>query len=231
MPLFNIIRLSVFCAVMAWTLIVLGLAAFFEHLIIASQYTRFIPLAIFVATVTLIAIPAMLLFGTFKRVLLISQTRVELGLIGLLGVFWFALGIYTTTEESADVECDFDGDGVYQESSDYSSDTFHSQYRVLQAFSLFNSILLIGYLLFLLFLTMRQHSQGRRFVWISGTTSFPWFGGDAQPPLPDKSMSLPTAHVTVQALPGKQQKSETGAPMRAGGHYLIYIPAPPPRVV
>jgi len=41
-----------------------------------------------------------------------------MGFVGLLAIFWFALGIYTATEEESDVECDFDGDGAYEETEE-----------------------------------------------------------------------------------------------------------------
>jgi len=234
--IFNIIRLSVYLAVIAWTFIVLGLAAFFDHLIIANDLTRFVPLAIFVATATLIIIPVLILFGFFKRVLPVSQVRFELSFIGFLGILWFSLGVFTATSEEADIECDFDDDGVFEESDEYSSGTYQAQYRVLQAFALFNAILLLGFFFFLAVLALREHLQDRRIVWTSGVTSYPWLGvspsGLAAKALPSSSpLPAPATapYVVSQPLGQKEQKMETGAPMRAGGQYIIYIPPPPSR--
>ncbi|KAG8934327.1 hypothetical protein FRC03_011984 [Tulasnella sp. 419] len=234
--IFNIVRLSVYSAVIAWTLIVLGLAAFFEHLIISNDLTRFVPLAIFVATATLIIIPVLIMFGFFKRVLPISQVRSELSFVGLLGILWFSLGVYTASSEEADIECDFDDDGVFEESEEYTSGTYQAQYRVLQAFSLFNAILLLGFFIFLAILALREHFQDRRVVWASGVTSYPWFGvspagvsAKASPsssPLPAPATA---PYVFSKPLGQKDQKTEAGTPMRAGGQYIIYIPPPPPR--
>jgi ABC-type nickel/cobalt efflux system permease component RcnA len=170
LPLFNLVRFVIFGTVIAWTLIVLGVAAFLEHILVASDLTRFIPLAIFVASTTLFILIALLIFGAIPSSTLISQTRFELASVTLLGTLWLALGVYTSTEEVADVECD-DSD------FSYSSATYHAQYHVLQAFSLFNTILLWSFLIFFLFLALRHHFTGRREVWTSKATTYPWLGG------------------------------------------------------
>jgi len=231
---FQTIRVAIFGTVLAWSLIVLGLGAFFDHLIIMNDLTRYVPLAIFVAVITLLIAPTLLLAPSFRRGQLLSQVRCELALVGFLSLLWFILGVSTGSGESAIIECDFTGDGDFVESDEYTTDMYHAQLRVLKAFSVFNAVLLFGFFLFLLVLAIRQHRMGRTFVWTSGVASYPWFGG--APVVPGKefnvsqdSLPLPvTAKGASTNNNGKaaQKAATTSVPMETGGHYIIYIPPP-----
>lgn len=235
LSLFNIFRFAVFFTVMAWSLIVLGLSAFFDHLIISSDMTRYVPFAIFLAVCTLIIIPTLLIAGSFKRIVL-SQVRCELAFAGLLGLMWLILGLSTASAEDSIVTCDFDGSGDFVESDEYSTDMYHEQLRVLRAFSLFNAILLLGFFLVLLFLACRQHLMGRTLVWTSRTTIYPWFGGAPEVPskewdVSQESLGLPQPvtskdGVTIAKMPKGTTTLSGDSPMNAGGHYIIYIPPP-----
>jgi len=74
----------------------------------------------------------------------------------------------------------------------FTTEIYQVQYRVLEAFSLFNVILIFGFLLFLLFLALRRHSRGERTVWTTPVTAVSWFPSrgyamdrkDAKLPLP-----------------------------------------------
>jgi len=141
------------------------------------------------------------------------------------------LAIYSASEPDVIVECDFDGDGDFEESDEYSTDTYMAQYRVVKSFATFNALLLLAFFAFLLVMSLMHHSKGRSIVWASKTTTYPWFGG--APPLPSKefnvsSESLPLP-VTSKFGPsaGKMQSISGTGPMKAGGHYIIYIPPPP----
>jgi hypothetical protein len=73
---------------------------------------------------------------------------------------------------------------------------YHAQYRVLEAFSILNLILgacsrnlsvetqqfiytfiVVGFLIFLFFLAIRQHRRGYRKVWLYPVPIYPWFQG------------------------------------------------------
>jgi len=231
LSIFQTIRLAIYITVLAWSLIVLGLGSFFDHLIIMNDLTRYVPLAIFVAVCTLLIVPTLLLANSFKHTLILTQVRSELAFVGLLGLFWFILGVSTGSGENSIIECDFTGDGDFVESDEYSTDMYHAQLRVLKAFSIFNAVLLLGFFLFLLVLAVRQHRMGRTFVWTSGVASYPWFGG--APVVPSKEFnvsqdSLPPPVTAKGATVGKipQKGTTTTAPMQSGGHYIIYIPPP-----
>jgi len=236
---FNIVRLSIFAAVISWTLIVLGLAAHLDQLLIANDLTRYIPLAIFVSASTFVIIPALLIFGFIKRRYLVQQVRMELIFVGLLAGLWFIMGLYTAMEPETEVECDFDGSGDFEESDEFTTDEYHAQYHTIEAFSLFNAILLLAYFILLLILSYRQHAAGNPKVWRSKVTTFPWFG---QGPAPedDDSDDYESAPKGKSFFAGKGKESlpvpvsatilanNSTTPMKAGGHYIIYIPPPPP---
>jgi len=241
LSIFNIVRISIFSAVIAWTMIVLGLASHLDSILIANELTRYIPLAIFVSASTFIIIPALLIFGFIKRPSLIQQVRVELFLVGLLGFLWLILGIYTAFEPDTEVECDFDGDGDWEESYIFSTDMYHAQYRTLEAFSIFNAILLIAYFFLLLILATKEHIQFEKTVWRAGVTVYPWFNQPSSSAPVNQTLPQPItaspkfggASIAFSGLFGKLAtggKVQEEEPMKAGGHYIIYIPPPPPPV-
>lgn len=41
LPIFNIIRLVIYGTVIAWSIIVLGVAAFLEHILVASDLSKY----------------------------------------------------------------------------------------------------------------------------------------------------------------------------------------------
>jgi len=228
---FKIFRFAICFTVIAWSLIVLGLGAFFDHLIISSNLTRYVPYSIFVAVLTLVIIPGLLIVGSLRRYMILSQVRSELAFTGLLALLWFILGATTASAEDVTISCDFDGDGDFVESDEYSTDMYHAQVRVLRAFAIFNAILLLIYFLSLLFLAFRQHHMGRKIVWTSTAATYPWFGPSA-PPVPSKdfndSMESLPAPVTAKGSPKSKGTTLAGQVpgMNVGGHYIIYIPPP-----
>jgi hypothetical protein len=192
-PLFNLIRIGIFLTVLLWTVIVLALAIHFHGILTTNDLTRFIPFAIFVSAATVILLLALLLFG-LRRANPIS-TRAELGCLGLDGILWLVLAAFLVTSdaEEADVECftsDAASNQVPIEMPGFNTEIYQMQYRVMEAFSLFNVILILGFLLLLLFLAWRRHSHGERTVWTTPVTSFPWFrsGKDA---MSEKESGLP----------------------------------------
>jgi len=134
-----------------------------------------------------------LLFG-LKKANPIS-TRIELGCLGLDGILWLVLAVFLVSSdaEDADVEC-FTSDAVSGQvplaMPNFTTEAYQSQYRVMEAFSLFNVILIWAFLLLLLFLAWRHHSAGRRTVWTTPVTSFHWFYS-TQDAINDKESKLP----------------------------------------
>jgi len=176
---FNIIRASLYAAVLVWTVICLAIAVHFHGLLVSSDLTRFVPFAIFVCSVSLLLIIALLGFGLWKDRNSIS-TRIEMGCLTLTGILWLALGAFLASSDSevADVECFSSADDTEPfDMPGFNTETYHAQYRVIEAFSFFNVILIFGFLSMLLFLAIRHSRWGTKHVWTSSVTAFPWFAG------------------------------------------------------
>jgi len=176
---FNIARAVIYVTVLLWTIICLAISVHLHGLLVTSDLTRFIPFAIFVCSASLIIMVSLLGF-TFMRERSPISTRIELGCLGLAGTFWLSLGAFLATSASleADVEC-FASTGSTTNPIDmpgFSTETYHAMYRVLEAFSLFNTILVWGFLFFLLALVLRQHFMGHRSMWYNPVTSYSWLG-------------------------------------------------------
>jgi len=190
---FNIVRASIYTAVLLWSVICLAIAIHFNALLTTNDLTRFIPFVIFVCSATLAIILALLLFGV-KKANPISA-RVELGCLGLAGIIWLVLAaiLITSNAEDADVECysnDSSAGSVLIDVPGFSTETYRAQYRVLEAFSLFNVILIWVFLLFVLFLALRDHFRGERHVWFTPVTAYPWlYRNQAQEK--EKELKLP----------------------------------------
>jgi len=178
---FNIARGAIYGTVLLWTIICLAIAVHLHGLLAMSDLTRFVPFAIFVCSASLAVMLALLGFTLMKERSPVS-TKIELACLGLIGTFWLSLGAYLATSPSddAEVECYSTTDSVTDviEMPGFSTDTYHAQYRVLEAFSLFNTFLIWGFLLLLLALALRQHTAGHRSQWNCAVTSYPWFGKD-----------------------------------------------------
>ncbi|EMD40700.1 hypothetical protein CERSUDRAFT_80347 [Gelatoporia subvermispora B] len=174
---FNIVRGSVYLAVVLWTIIVLAIAVHFHEILLSSDLTRFIPFAIFVCSVSLLFFVALLGFGLWPNRNPIS-TKVELGCLGLAGVLWLALAAFVASSdaENADVECFSSADATEAVAMPgFNTETYQAQYRVLEAFSFFNLFLILGFLITLLVLAFREHRAGRPHVWAYSVTAYPWF--------------------------------------------------------
>ncbi|ETW83945.1 hypothetical protein HETIRDRAFT_155254, partial [Heterobasidion irregulare TC 32-1] len=179
---FNVIRACVYSIVILWSIICLAIAVHFQSILSSSDLTRFVPFAIFVSSASLaimLAISAL----SFRKNMNPVSTRIELACLGLAGTFWLALGAFlaSSDSENASVECfasETDTDPISVEG--FSTDTYQAQYRVLEAFSLFNVALVWGFLLLLFGLALRQYLLGNRHVWLTPVTTYNWFGKAAK---------------------------------------------------
>jgi len=176
--LFNIMRACLYAVILIWTVICFAIAVHFQGLLAASDLTRFVPFAIFVCVAGLLVILALIGF-TFRRNLNPITTRLELACLAFAGTLWIALGAFLATSDSddAEVECYSSASSTtpLDSSAAFNTETYHAQYRVLEAFSLFNAILFWGFFIFLLCLTLRQHMLGETQVWHVPVTSYPFF--------------------------------------------------------
>jgi len=185
--LFNLIRSCLFSTIILWTVICMAIAVHFQGLLAASDLTRFVPFAIFVCSASLVIFLTLLAFTIFRRENSPISTRIELGCLGLAGTLWLALGAFlvNSESESADVECFASAtDTQPMDNPGFSTDTYRAQYHVLEAFSLFNVILIWGFLLLLLGLALRMHIRGKKSVWYNPVTTYNWFRPNSGGKLP-----------------------------------------------
>lgn len=124
-----------------------------------------------------------------------------------------------------------------------STATYHAMYRVLEAFSLFNTILgksyevsavwvttrlltsctyvVWGFLFFLLALVLRQHLMGHRSMWYCATTAYPWFGKGK-----GSQSKLPSPITSRSRSRGRSYGEKSGARKpRKADRYSVWAPA------
>ncbi|TFK75897.1 hypothetical protein BDN72DRAFT_867634 [Pluteus cervinus] len=219
MPLFITIRAAIYGTVLLFTLICLAMSGHFQHVLAASDLTRFVPFAIFVCTVS------MLMFITlfFLRERNPISTRIELGCLGFAGFLWLVLGVFLTTSESqdADVECFSSATAVVpldDSVASFHTSQYHAMYRVLMTFSLMNAMLVLLAFLALLFLALRRHRMGDEHMWHGPVTSCAWFN--------DYGNNKPQRRKTGSPiLPTTEKGRGTRAPF--GGNAAYTTPAVP----
>jgi len=245
--LFNTIRASIYGSVLLFTGICLAMAGHFQSVLAASDLTRFVPFAIFVCSASLFIFVVLLSFSYFLRERNPISTRIELASLGMAGMFWLILGVYLTTSDaqSADVEC-FTSSNLQvpldDQTANFHTDQYQAMYRVLNAFSLLNAILVIlsGGILFIL--ALRRQWKGDEHMWHGPVTSCAWFNnyGDAKLPQGKSSVTsvLPVAS-SQMGRPVFTEKPERSAKVRrersARRNYYDYDndadrnQSPPPR--
>jgi len=192
--LFNTIRASIYGSVLLLTGICLAMAGQFQSVLAASDLTRFVPFAIFVCSASLFIFIVLLSFSYFLRERNPISTRIELSSLGLAGMFWLILGVYLTTSDAqtADVECFTASDlqvPLDDQVANFHTDQYQAMYRVLNAFSLLNAILIILWGGILLILALRRHWRGDEHMWHGPVTSCAWFNNYENSKLPQGKSS------------------------------------------
>ncbi|KAF5388115.1 hypothetical protein D9615_000422 [Tricholomella constricta] len=226
---FNTIRTSLYGTVLLFTVICLAMAGHFQHVLAASDLTRFVPFAIFVCTASLIIFIILLGFSLVLRERNPISTRIELACLALAGLFWLVLGVYLTSSESqsADVEC-FSSASATQPLDDsaagFHTEQYQAMYRVLMTFSLINATLILLACIGLLILAVRRHKMGDDHMWHGPVTSCAWFnsyGNGVKRGNSGTSSILPIAGVSGAVSGGRKGYSERRSPYangRPAGH-------------
>ena len=124
-----------------------------------------------------------------------------------------------------------------------STETYQAQYRVLEAFSLFNTILckswtvtvisywsgtlrtiVWGFFLFLLGLALRQHTMGHRSMWYCSVQSYPWFSrGKGKGKRSPKGIPQPVTSRS-RSRGRNNEKKVVGDRQTRGGRYTSWTP-------
>jgi len=243
--LFNTIRAIIYGLILLFTGICLAMAGHFQSVLAASDLTRFVPFAIFVCSASLFIFIVLLSFSYFLRERNPISTRIELATLGLAGIFWLILGVYLMTSEaqSADVECFTSTDlqvPLDDQVANFHTDQYQAMYRVLNAFSLLNAILVIFSAGVLLILALRRHWRGDEHMWHGPVTSCAWFNNYENSKLPlakssDTSvLPIASAQMGHAILTEKPERSNARRERSARRNYdYVYDgdrePASPPR--
>ncbi|VDB90133.1 unnamed protein product [Peniophora sp. CBMAI 1063] len=213
---FNVARACIFILVILWSLVCLAIAAHFESVLASSDLTRFVPFALFVSVASILVMSTLFVFGIWRNMNPIA-TRIELSCLGLIGTFWLALGAFlvSSDSETADVECFVSEDNATPLDDDsFSTETYQAQYHVLEAFALFNAILLWGFLIFLTILAVRRHRAGDKYVWLTPVPNVAWFGASDKPQGNGKGGKNGKLPAPVTAKNEKSSSSRPRAPSR-----------------
>jgi len=184
--LFNLIRTSLYGAVILFTVICLSLAGHLQTVLAASDLTRFVPFAIFVCTASLLTLIVLLGASFFLRERNPISTRIELPSLAFSGLLWLILGLYLATSESqsADVECfasEQDTQPLDDSIAGFHTDQYQAIYRVLTAFSLINATVILLFCIGLLLLALRRQRKGDDHMWHGPVTSCAWFDSYGKP--------------------------------------------------
>lgn len=210
---FNIARFVIYGAVLIWTAVCLAVAVRFQQVLQASDLTTFVPFAIFVSIASIIIFVTLLTFTLWKREANPISTRIELGCLGLAGTLWIALGAFMATSDAevAEVECyASENDTEPVSLPGFTTDTFHAQYHVLEAFSLFNAVLIWGFLIFAFFLALRHHRRGSTDIWYQPVTALPWSGQGVKDELPNPVVHRGKSVNSPAVTPAAKEYSKGG---------------------
>ncbi|KAG6814190.1 hypothetical protein H0H92_000867 [Tricholoma furcatifolium] len=243
---FNILRASIYGAVLLFTVICLAMAGHFQQVLAASDLTRFVPFAIFVCSASLFIFIILLSLSFLLRERNPINTKMELASLGFSGLFWLILGVFlvTSDSQSADVEC-YSSASATQPLDDsvasFHTDQYQAMYRVLMSFSLMNAGLVLLFCLALLFLVLRKHRSGETHMWHGPVTSCAWFNrydvGTIKRDSSKSSSLLPLTTATVAASDGRKRPSgrshgrspyANGRPTGRNGNYEKPLPNNPP---
>ncbi|KAF8505600.1 hypothetical protein F5888DRAFT_453160 [Russula emetica] len=122
----------------------------------------------------------------------------------------------SSDSETADVECFVSATDLTPIDGGFSTETYQAQYRVLEAFSLINAILILGFLLLLFILALGHHRKGYKDIWYSPVNAVDGSGQDSK-----KASKLP-APVTARRSHSQSRPQYTPAPKRQP--QTAYIP-------
>jgi len=200
------------------------MAGHFQSVLAASDLTRFVPFAIFVCSASLFIFTVLLSFSYFLRERNPISTRIELASLGLAGMFWLILGVYLTTSDAqnADVECFTSSDlqvPLDDQIANFHTDQYQAMYRVLNAFSLLNAILVIFSAGILLILALRRQWNGDEHMWHGPVTSCAWFNNYENAKLPKGKSSDTSVLPIASTQMGRDvftEKPERSANVRRG---------------
>ncbi|KAJ7367895.1 hypothetical protein DFH08DRAFT_1070694 [Mycena albidolilacea] len=210
----SLIRMTVLSTVLAFAVIVVGLAASLTSTTekYLDGYFEFAALAIATAGLTIITVPIMIALEiTRAGTAFTSMIVVELSWLSILWVLWLA-----TAADSAQVAAN-----TFVSCSDYFLKSIEGACRQtsgIEAFAFLNWIILLGYTILILVLSLIAHSRQHTGVWKSSVAQAPFFTPSAAPAIPPAT-SQPEAAPAVSYGPSTVSPGGYEAPqtVHSGG--------------
>jgi len=176
----SLVRITALSVVLAFAVIVLGLSAALTSTTekFLDGFFEFAALGIATAALTIITLPIMIILEVLRPgVTFTSMIAVELSWLSILWVLWLA-----TAADSAQA-----GQATFISGCDYIDSTVKAacqQTAGIQAFSFLNWIILMGYTILILVLSLIAHSRQHTGVWKSSVAQAPFFAPSAAPAIP-----------------------------------------------
>ncbi|QRV72676.1 membrane-associating domain protein [Ceratobasidium sp. AG-Ba] len=209
MALFNLLRTISFSTLLAFSLIVLGIAGHFLSLLQGLYYSSLNTssgFSVAVSVITWAFILPIFLIGILRRGSFLSWVSVELGVCGLLWVLWLAAASYTTSLiQGLTLNCD----SVFLTPAE---EGICREYQALQAFSWLNWLILLAYNVILLVFAIKANGQGQS-VWTSDINDLGSPAGDTAPPMKPEFSNNATPQPSMQQNYGAQpQYNHPGTP-------------------
>jgi len=202
MVMFHTIRLVAMVTVSVFALIVLALAAdlvsIFE--VDFDEYPAGGALAIAIALLTLLTVPAMIILDFVRRGAFTSFIIVEVGWLGVLAILWLATAADTSSNAFGD--CAFFG--FYADNLV----TACHEWNAIQAFSHLNWIILLIYTAFIIVMTLMAHNRGN-FLWKSSVRDADFNAVGTGAADQEKGHQYPQQ----QGIPQQQYPQQTGTPL------------------
>lgn len=202
MALFSVIRIGIFSLSIVFSLIVLGLNAYYISLT-QPLYFIFSALGVATALLTILTVPVMLIVDSIRRGAFTSMIVVELVWLFILWVLWVA----TAGEAAATFNYYFPRGCIYA-SVDPTANAYCMELQAIQAFAFLNFFIFLGYTGTLLVFAIIAGSRGNS-VWTSSvkeSTFFPKNSWPAQQQVPLAQYSgAPAAGYTGTPVSQPQQ--------------------------
>jgi len=198
MVILSLVRLVVFGVAFVFAVIALGLAAGLTSLSeeFFDAYLNYAALTIATASLTIITLPAMIAIDFFRKGAFTSLVVVELSWLGLLWVLWLASGAAAADKNSV----------TFVSGCGYINDILDRACREaagIEAFTFLNWIILMGYTIVLLVLSIIGHTRGHK-IWTSTVGEAPFLApaaGTTTAFTSEKPVSVqPTGHSVTPSL-------------------------------
>jgi len=146
---------------------VLGISAHFAKIFLPNIHHDFIIMALVASSLTIFL--CLFLFQW-------SQPQIEVPVLGLLGIFWLAVGAFST-DIIAHIECYALGNQqTATNGGTTSARAYCYEMKVVEGFAWALFVLFAIFFILVIALTSRAVAMGNRYAWVEPIVDLPWFG-------------------------------------------------------